>query len=332
MTRRRRRDTEVFSLSFLDAISGGFGAIVMLLVIVKVAEPGAIRDRGTGLAHMATELSSQLPPLDQRLLGLQQQLAQAQAELAQRQRQVAQLAPQAAAASAARAEAVLNARAQSTIEQRLASARQQLTAEMLRLQAVRPRPLDPAIGGIPVDSEYIIFIIDTSGSMQLAWPKVIRTLDEVLNAYPKVKGIQVLSDMGEYLYSQYAGQWIPDTPGRRTAILQRMSRWQTFSNSSPVEGILAAIQTFHDPDKRISIFVFGDDFTGTSIQSVLDTVSTINPRGADGRPLVRIHGIGFPVMFAVPGAPPAGGLRFAALMRSLSSANGGTFTTLNDIR
>ena len=43
---------------------------------------------------------------------------------------------------------------------------------MQRLQASRapPRPADNLVGGIPVDSEYIIFVIDTSGSMQTyAW-------------------------------------------------------------------------------------------------------------------------------------------------------------------
>src|SRR3546814_5029389 len=77
---------------------------------------------------------------------------------------------------------------------------------MLRLQAVRPATAaNELVGGIPVDSEYIIFVIDTSGSMQSIWPEVVRTLDMVLNAYPKVKGVQIMSDMGEYMYSQYAG-------------------------------------------------------------------------------------------------------------------------------
>ena len=37
--RRRRRDIETQSLSFLDAISCGFGAIILLLVISKIFEP-----------------------------------------------------------------------------------------------------------------------------------------------------------------------------------------------------------------------------------------------------------------------------------------------------
>ena len=39
---RRRRHFEVFSLSFLDVISCGFGAIILLLVISKISEPRVI--------------------------------------------------------------------------------------------------------------------------------------------------------------------------------------------------------------------------------------------------------------------------------------------------
>ena len=42
MARRRGRDIEVFSLSFLDVVSCGFGAIILLLVIVKISEPAVI--------------------------------------------------------------------------------------------------------------------------------------------------------------------------------------------------------------------------------------------------------------------------------------------------
>ncbi|MDP1697630.1 MAG: hypothetical protein Q8L45_07600 [Xanthomonadaceae bacterium] len=331
MKRRRRKDHDVFSLSFLDAISGGFGAIVMLLVIVKVAEPTVTKDRGIGLENTAITLAKELPELEHQIKSQQQQLADAQNLLALVQRDVTRLAPGAAAARKEREASALNARAATTIEQRLAIARQELTAEMLRLQAVRPAAANSLVGGIPVDSEYIIFVIDTSGSMQSIWPSVVRTLDKVLNAYPRVKGIQVMSDMGEYMYSQYAGQWIPDTPGRRRAVLQRMASWSPFSNSSPSEGIVAAIRSFHDPGKRISIYVFGDDFTGASIQSVLNTVASINPRGRDGKPQVRIHGIGFPSLFSMPGAG-AGAIRFATLMQSLSSENGGTFVGLPSTR
>ncbi|MCP4589614.1 MAG: AAA family ATPase [bacterium] len=100
---------------------------------------------------------------------------------------------------------------------------------------------DAIVGGIPVDSEYIIFVIDTSGSMfSNAWPLVVRKMSETLDIYPKVKGIQVMNDMGQYMFRSYAGKWIPDTPGRRKTILSRLRTWNVFSNSSPVEGAAVA--------------------------------------------------------------------------------------------
>ena len=38
-TRLGRRDVETFSLSFLDAICCGFGAVILLLVLTEVGEP-----------------------------------------------------------------------------------------------------------------------------------------------------------------------------------------------------------------------------------------------------------------------------------------------------
>ena len=52
------------------------------------------------------------------------------------------------------------------IEGHLASAKQSLTEEMRRLYRNPGKQSNQGlIGGIPVDSEYIIFVIDTSGSM-----------------------------------------------------------------------------------------------------------------------------------------------------------------------
>ncbi len=211
-----------------------------------------------------------------------------------------------------------------------------MTEEMRRLLSDYRRPVDDnQVGGIPVDSEYIIFVIDTSGSMyNYAWDLAVKKVREVLDVYPAVKGIQVLNDMGNYMFSQYQGRWIPDTPARRKAIVDRLKTWNAFSNSSPVEGITRAISTFYAPDKKISIYVFGDEFTGRSIQEVVDTVDKINREGRDGKRLVRIHAVGFPVLFKVGNFNQVGitGVRFATLMRILCERNGGTFVGLQDIR
>ena len=65
----------------------------------------------------------------------------------------------------------------------------------------------------------VLFVVDTSGSMQdMNWSAAAGMMNEILNMYPRVKGIQVMDDEGAYMFSEYRGQWIPDSPARRKAI------------------------------------------------------------------------------------------------------------------
>jgi F0F1-type ATP synthase membrane subunit b/b' len=333
VARKRRHQNEVFGLSFLDVICCGFGAVVLLLVIAKTAEPTLIAAQGQGLENLASKLADWLPQLEQRRQSLEQQLAAQREQRAAAHSRLARLELQVAAAEAERANQELEAEAAAVIEQRLATAKQALTAEMERLYRAGYQYSNTAVAGIPVDSEYIIFVIDTSGSMHsYAWPLVVEKLREALSVYPEVKGLQVMNDEGDYMFSQYTGQWIPDTPGRRQVILEQLATWQPFSDSNPVEGIIEALRAFYDPNKRISIYVFGDEFTGGSIQSVLDTVARINPRDNRGNLRVRIHGVGFPTQFIDSGQILPTGIRFATLMRNLCEANGGTFVGLQSLQ
>jgi hypothetical protein len=94
------------------------------------------------------------------------------------------------------------------------------------------------------------------------------------------------------------------------------------------EGIIHAIQTFYTTDKRISLYVFGDEFTGSSIDEVVNTVKQINQPDAQGERRVRIHAVGFPTQFVNPPHLQITGIRFATLMRILCLENGGTFVGL----
>ena len=330
--KKQRRDIQVFSLSFLDCICCGFGAIILLFVLSKFAEPVIIEEVRDDLQSVIArlqeerhEIQGQTHVLNRKLLHLKEQVSLERERLARLQGDLSNIKGEFSGSRQ-------NAAVQNIIAGKLASAQQDLTEEMQRLLKNRPRRVDNAIGGIPVDSEYIIFIIDTSGSMQsYAWRLARKKLEETLKVYPKVKGIQIMNDMGDYMFHQYQGKWIPDSPARRKAILRRMITWRPFSNSSPVEGIREAIRTFHDPKKKISLYVFGDEYSGNAIQPVLDEVSKINRAGTRGERLVRIHAVGFPVLVADRRGIGATGQRFATLMRALCQENGGTFVGLNSV-
>jgi hypothetical protein len=189
------------------------------------------------------------------------------------------------------------------------------------------------VAGIPVDSEYVIFIVDTSGSMQqYNWERAVQKLNETLDVYPQVKGLQIMNDNGSFMFQQYAGKWIPDTPGRREAIINTMRNWRPFSDSNPVDGIIYAISTFWSADKKISVYVFGDEFSGGSVESVVRQIDSVNRVDASGNRLVRIHAVGFPYFFEGGREIPDTARRFAQLMRVLCDRNGGTFVALSDPR
>ena len=330
--RRRRRNVEAFSLSFLDCICCGFGAIILLLVLSKIYEPVIIEKTQDDLESLIALLQQELfeirgetTVLNRELDDVREQTSDTKLRLARLQGELNTVRGQYAATQR---------ESESTFDEGdLRRTKQRLTEEMRRLQPYYRRADDDAVAGIPVDSEYIIFIIDTSGSMfSYAWERMLLEMEATLDIYPEVKGIQVLNDMGNYLFSRYRGEWIPDTPARRSLILQNLRNWNVFSNSSPVEGITNAVRTFYDPDKKISIYVFGDEFTGASIQEVVQTGDRLNAEAASGERRVRIHAVGFPVQFIRPPELQATGVRFATLMRELTLRNGGSFVGLNDFR
>ena len=336
MARRKRAETDSFTVSFLDVASCGFGAMIILLMIVKPADPAMIEVSEVPQEASVTELQEQLFEirgetriLNRDLNAKHEQLSALTDRIARLRRDLSDIE--------GRYQTSQQLSDETTDEiGKLAVARQTLTEEMQRLLASVASPENNAIGGVPVDSEYIIFLIDTSGSMYNTpgnWNTMLEVIDNTLDVYPEVKGIQVMNDMGDYMFNTYRGEWIPDTPGRRQQIIQTLRAWQPYSNSSPVEGVTRAINTFYSPDKKISIYVLGDDFQpGGSIQDVLQTIDRINAEDEQGNRRVRIHGIGFPTIFAGPRRFQQSVYRYASLMREITSRNGGTFVGLKDFQ
>jgi hypothetical protein len=325
---KRRRNVDAFSLSFLDCICCGFGAIILLLVLSKIYEPMIIEKTQDDLESLIALLQQELfdirgetAILNRELVDVREQTSDTKIQLARLQQELSTVKGQYEASQE---------ESESTIDEgALASAKQRLTEEMRRLQPYYKRADDDAVAGIPVDSEYIIFIIDTSGSMQqYNWDRVQQKLNETLDVYPQVQGLQIMNDNGNYMFSQYAGKWIPDTPGRREAIKNTMRLWRPFSDSNPVDGIIYAISTYWSPDKKISIYVFGDEFSGRSVENVVRQVDAVNRADAQGNRMVRIHAVGFPFLFRGSGDIPPTAHKFSQLMRVLCERNGGTFVAL----
>jgi len=57
---KRRRDIEAFSLSFLDCICCGFGAIILLIVLSKIYEPVVVEESEQDLRQLIALLQKEL--------------------------------------------------------------------------------------------------------------------------------------------------------------------------------------------------------------------------------------------------------------------------------
>jgi hypothetical protein len=329
MSLGRRREFEVFTLSFLDCICCGFGAIILLLVLSDFGKPLIIEKSEKNLQGQLLDLQEQLFEIRGEAEILNRELKGRVDQLTAEKLQLATLSGDLSKARGEFKSSKGDASVANIVESELVAAHQTLTAEMDRLLRNAPRKSETvaAVGGIPIDSEYVIFVIDTSGSMKGDnWENAQNVMKEILDIYPKVKGLQVLDDEGKPMFRNTPkGQWLTDTPSQRAKIIATMINWSAYSDSSPVQGIGEAVQHWWAADKKISIYVLGDDFTGGSIQAALTAVAKYNPVDKSGKHRVRIHAIGFP---AGAGSPPFINARFSALMRAMCDENEGTFVGL----
>jgi len=326
---KRRRNIEAFSLSFLDCICCGFGAIILLLVLSKIYEPVVVEEADQDLRKLIALLQKELfdirgttTILDRTLKEVKEETRATRIELGDLKGDLSDIEGQYKQSQDPE---------DATVDiGELRVARQKLSEEQKRLNPYYRRPDADAVAGIPVDSEYIIFVIDTSGSMlDQSWTLAQRMLRETLQAYPQVKGIQVMNDDGMYMFKEYTARWMPDSPGRRQAIVSRMRTWNATSDSNPVNGIEAAILDFREEDKKISIYVFGDDYQGIrTIDKAMAAIDKLNRPGKNGERLIRIHGVGFPGRFGSASVPNSAA-SFATFMRAVCATHGGTFVALS---
>ena len=325
---RKKRNIEAFSLSFLDCICCGFGAVVLLLVLSKLNDPNLVMTDKVSEDSIIL-LTKEIEEIKDLSVLTTNEIELIQSDTSKKQLDLNLLNQELNDTQSLYDKSLLQPELLDADEGELEAARQKISDEIKRLQPDFKRAANEAIGGIPVDSEYIIFVIDTSGSMQSKWDWAERKLGEVLDVYPTVKGLQIMNDNGRFMFQQYGRTWLPDTPQLRQSIKNTMRQWAPFSDSDPSDGIIYAIQSFWAPEKKISIYVFGDEFQGNSMEKVLRDIDEINVEDKNGDRLVRIHAVGFPYSFGGRSIPQSS-QRFAGLMRLLCERNGGTFVALTN--
>jgi len=320
----KRRPIEVFSLSFLDCLCCGFGAILLLFIL----------SIGSGKAGVESEIDvTTLQAMRRQLAQLEADIAHKAAQLdasinreqTEQERQRIQSIVQELASTLA------NLQQEYDSQQANLSASQQAAAEANRLlKSFKHENLPPI--GLPAEATHVAFIIDTSGSMRNQITKqlhygVIEQITELLDSLPEVKSIQFIDTSGNYMLGGRKRYWLPDTPGLRQQALRSVLNYPILSVSDPEPGIR---QAFRDLKPSItagdsmSLYVIGDDFRG-STQSFLLKLDRLNRRDPNsGKRSVSISAVGFPTLinpFQI--GAPQGNTRFANIMREIAEAHDG---------
>ena len=180
----KKKDFNIFNLSFLDVISCSFGAVVLLVLISNTDRdtPQSSADQVESLLEQVITLKSQVDNLAQKI---DQQKKMNDIQLAE-------------SGNLGRAAQIFSQdlSKKEHEEKVLAGDLDGLSLVQSTLETMSIVPStsntfrDDEVGGIPVDSDYVIFVIDTSGSMQLIWNRVSQEIINVLTIHPQVKGLK----------------------------------------------------------------------------------------------------------------------------------------------
>jgi len=315
--RRKKRDFDIFSLSFLDIITCGFGAVVLLVLISSNSNSPMAAAEEEAIALLQQVLS-----VEKVVKNLQKKLANERGDVVAKELLLSSM--QKMSDNSKLQQLSVKEQSKKLMEDLAGLELIQSSLSKLKRASISPNKevkRDNEVGGIPVDSDYVVFIVDTSGSMKEIWERVTRELENVIRIHPKIKGFQILNDNGAHILSGYEGRWIPDTPKRRESVINLFKTWNSASNSSPVEGLEVALRRYANPNTKLSIYIFGDEYSGPSYDPVINALVNLNTNRVTGGLLARIHAVGFISNYSTG--------RFATLMREVTRRNNGTFIALH---
>jgi hypothetical protein len=309
MRKIQRAPLEVFNIAFLDIISCAFGAVIMLVLLAK----NGTEDMERGPSNLSVMIE-QVLAASQALDELKGALSDKLDELKAAQNKTASVTVE------KNNQASTIPRAQQTIQQlkdMAKSLREEIRRKTAMLNTLNSTDVpDDDVGGIPTDADYVIFVIDNSGSMTNSWQNVVKVVQDILQNHPKMKGFQVMAADGKLMFPGKEGQWLPDSPRFRKTAMQELDNFRGGS-SAPEKGIMKAIDIYKNTKGKVSLYVFGDDYRPSNLDATVIAIGNKN-RGADGKPVIRIHGIGF-------SRRKGNAETFAAFMQAVAKRNRGAF-------
>ena len=259
MSKQIRRDDAVgFSLSFLDLLSCGLGAAILLLLVVKHGSTDVPIDTEAYVASQAKRLQNELDERLQEKSGLEAQLASA-VEL------IESAAAKKTALATAQDDVLADLRRQlanlSDAQDRLQSASEELQA----LQAIPNEEPEPKtgptghLGGLYVSDSQLVVLLDRSASM------LDRSLVEIIRLRLASKSTR--QSVEKWSTARKAAEWA----------FNRVKDKQQFQLLTFSDSILDINGNAVDPSKPLSWLSKGTP--GSELQNVRTMLNTVDANG-----------------------------------------------------
>ena len=184
--------------------------------------------------------------------------------------------------------------------------------------------------GIKIDSRYLVFIIDNSGSMQTSgpWSRVLQEIDSIIQTFPSLEGYLILNDAGKTIHG--GSPWLkPSKSNRSTSInLLKANPNKYMSLSNPVIALKVAINRYGVNYKDVGVFVVGDDVLDNNrIENISNDILKLNSLPG-GLKKVRINAIAF-LTAKDEAIYEQQNMNYLILMRELTEQSGGALVVVN---
>lgn len=314
---KEKKTTEVFSMSFLDIMACGFGALVLILLISEFNEIEIIENKYTADLFLTKQdevvtKTNQLNDVDRELTSKIKNLISIQDELD-------------------KVKSNLNNRA--NVVQSLTELSQLKQTQIIVKNEDQKEPIEQVVAsGIRIDSRYLIFIIDNSGSMVegAPWSRVVKEIETIIMTFPSLEGFMIMNDTGKTIVG--GGNWVKPTKANRIDAVNKLKRVNAMTNSNPIPAIEKSINIYGRKYDDVGIFIIGDDIRESkNVDSRLLEINRINTK-SDGSKYVRINALGFLTSrrLNVQGyAFEDDNNKYLTLMRELTEQNGGTLVVVD---
>ena len=311
---KQRKISELFSMSFLDIMACGFGALVLILLISEFQESEVkqVENNADIFLEAQEEKAKKIIKVEsldklmssniEDLISTRQRLDVLKIELEKK----------------SFISAKLNDLASDTDFQISKQRLKSLSAPMEQKEA----------SGIKLDSRYLVFIIDTSGSME-PWVKIVQEIDNLIQTFPDLEGYMVMNDNGSIFHG--GDPWLNPTKINRSASIGilRANRAKYGSLSNPIVGLKKVIRVWGDKYKDLGVFIMGDDILDQTsrIETISQEVLKLNT-DLSGKTKVRVNAVGF-LTSRGNISQQQGNKNYLMLMRELTEQSGGAMVVVN---